>query len=82
MIRLSVEVWGRGKRFTTDVQAQSIIRAVSLATARHPGCKVQVIFPIDPETFFTAGDGRASGTTLLESSRPGTLSASPIVTDL
>jgi hypothetical protein len=48
MIRLSLEVWGRGRRFTAEVQAESIRGAVSLAAARHPGCEAQVVFLIHP----------------------------------
>ncbi len=50
MIQVSIKVGGA--RFRATVQAESIERAVSLASARYPGSEVSVLFPIDPEAFF------------------------------
>lgn len=57
MISVSVEMNSGSARFRTEVRAESIERAVRLAYARYPGCKARVLFPIDPTTFFAAGDG-------------------------
>jgi hypothetical protein len=38
-----------------EVCAQSISQAVGSIEERHPGRKVQVVFPIDPEEFFDGG---------------------------
>ncbi len=53
VIRISVEVDGdAGACFRTAVRAESIERAVGVASVRYPGSEVRVLFPIDPETFF------------------------------
>ncbi len=39
-------------RFRAEVQAESVERAVRLATARYPGGAVRVLLPIDPVAFF------------------------------
>ncbi len=56
MIRISIEV-GRVPHLKVAVRAQSIERAVSIASARYPGKEVRMLFPIDPEEFF---DGERS----------------------
>jgi hypothetical protein len=57
MIRVWVEVSGGSRaRFRTEVQAETIEQAVHLALASSPGCQCQVLFPIDPETFFIDGE--------------------------
>ena len=38
-----------------EVRAESISQAVGSIEERHPGRKVQVVFPIDPEEFFVGG---------------------------
>lgn len=52
VIRVPLEVKGRGSRFTAEVRAESIEQAIRLAIVRHPGCEARVLFPIDPEAFF------------------------------
>ncbi len=52
MIRVSVAVSSGAVRFRTEVQAESIERAVRLACVRYPGCEVRVLFPINPEVIF------------------------------
>ena len=69
MIRVSLEVRGARTRFTVGVQAESITQAVRSVIARHPGCEIRVLFPIDPEAFFAAGDDHTSGTMRLEAGR-------------
>ena len=73
VIRVSLAVRGTQTRFTVEVQAESITQAVSLTIDRHPGCDIKVLFPIDPEAFFAAGDERTSATMRLEAGRHGTL---------
>jgi len=53
MITVSVEVNSGGACFSVDVSANSIEGAIKLAGRRYPGYRVRVIFPIEPETFFT-----------------------------
>lgn len=58
MIEVSVEVIGGAARFRVTVRAESIERALEIVGERHPGRNVQLMFPLDPETFF-AGDSGA-----------------------
>jgi hypothetical protein len=58
MIRVWVEVnYGSRDRFRAEVQAETIERAVHLVSASYPGCQCQVLFPINPETFFAGDEG-------------------------
>ncbi len=67
MIEVSVEVRSGAGRFRAVVWAQSIERAVSLMSTRYPGCQAKVLFPIEPEAFFTnKGPVPASGMVLPE----------------
>ncbi len=52
MIRISVQVSSGTARFEVAVQAESIERALGIATRLNPGKECEVTFPIDPETFF------------------------------
>ena len=52
MVRVSVEVSSGDVCFSVDVLADSIEGAIRLAGSHYPGRKVQVLFPIEPETFF------------------------------
>lgn len=61
MIRVSLNIQSGAAHFRAAVWAESIERALSLADARYPGCKVKVLFPIDPEAFFVKGPVPASG---------------------
>jgi hypothetical protein len=56
VIKILIEV-GRVPLLKVAVRAQSIERAVGIASARYPGKEVRVLFPIDPEKFF---DGQES----------------------
>ena len=63
MIKVSVEVHEGATPLRAVVRAESITLAISAIERRHPGCKVRVVFPIDPEEFFVecpreAGAGR------------------------
>lgn len=58
MIEVPVEVVGGTARFRVTVRAESIHRALEIVGDRHPGRDVQLMFPLDPDTFF-AGDFEA-----------------------
>lgn len=62
MISVSVEVCSRGARFRATVSAESIEEAVCLAKARYPRGEARVLFPIDPELFFTVTTATVPGT--------------------
>jgi hypothetical protein len=51
MIRISVQVSSGTARFEVAVQAESIERALGIATRLNPGKECEVTFPIDPVTF-------------------------------
>jgi hypothetical protein len=53
MIRVCIEVDHATARPTTlYVRAESILRALEVAGEQYPGCVLNVVFPLDPETFF------------------------------
>jgi hypothetical protein len=52
MIRISVRVSDGTARFGVSIQAESIERALEIVGRQNPGSKCEVVFPIDPETFF------------------------------
>jgi hypothetical protein len=37
---------------TLFVRAESILRALEVAGKQNPGCALNVVFPLDPDTFF------------------------------
>lgn len=53
MIRVCIEVDRDTARSTTlFVRAESISRALEVAGEQNPGCALNVVFPLDPDTFF------------------------------
>ncbi len=68
MIKVAVEVREGTVPFRVAVEAGSISQAVSFIERRHPGRDVRVVFPIDPDEFFTGGR-EAAGTGRDESDR-------------
>ena len=52
MIRVLVEIKEEAAPLRVEVRAESISQAVGTIEELHPGRKVQVVFPIDPEGFF------------------------------
>jgi hypothetical protein len=52
MIRISALVSDGTARFGVSIQAESIERALEIVARQNPGGKCEVVFPIDPETFF------------------------------
>ena len=53
MIRVCIAAdCGEAHSTTLYVKAESIRRAIEVAEEHNPGCAVNVVFPLDPETFF------------------------------
>jgi hypothetical protein len=52
MIRISVQVSSGAVRFEVAVEAESIEQALAIAARQNPGKECEVMFPINPETFF------------------------------
>ena len=48
-------------RFYVAVRAENIERAVRIVKERYPGGKVEVLFPIEPDVFFTKDAASAWG---------------------
>ena len=59
MIRVFVEVAEEAVLLKMEVCAESISEAVGIVEELHPGCAVQVVFPIDPQEFFVEGSQQA-----------------------
>jgi hypothetical protein len=56
MIRVCIEVDRDTANPTTlFVRAASIVRALEVAEEQNPGCALNVVFPLDPDTFFVPG---------------------------
>ena len=61
MIRVSMEVCAEANSFfRVEVQARSVQQAVNITERHYPGATVQVVFPLDPETFFVKDDAAAA----------------------
>jgi hypothetical protein len=53
MVRVCIEVdRGAASPMTLIVRAESILRALEVAGKKNPDCAVNVVFPLDPDTFF------------------------------
>jgi hypothetical protein len=52
VIRVFIEVKEEAAPLRVEVRAESISQAVGAIEELHPGRRVQVVFPIDPEVFF------------------------------
>ena len=56
MIRVCIEVdRDTAKPTTLFVRAANIVRALEVAGEQNPGCALNVVFPLDPDTFFVPG---------------------------
>jgi len=64
MIEVSIEAGAESGRSSVRIRAESIRRALSLATELFPGGDVRVRFPVDPDGFFvedSAAESRMVG---------------------
>ena len=53
MVRVCIEVECGGADITTlAVKAENILRALEIVGEQNPGCALNVVFPLDPDTFF------------------------------
>jgi len=53
MIKVCIEVdRDTASPTTLFVRAESIVRALEVAREQNPGCALNVVFPLDPDTFF------------------------------
>ena len=53
MVRVCIEVdRDTASPSTLFVRAESLVRALEVAGEHNPGCAVNVVFPLDPDTFF------------------------------
>lgn len=68
MIQVSVELGDDSTDFRVSVRAESIERAVSLASEQYPGSQIKVLFPIDPESFFIENQALVGAPVSLEMS--------------
>ena len=65
MIRVCIVAdCGEAHSTTLYVKAESIRRAIEVAEEHNPGCAMNVVFPLDPETFFVqdSPEGVEAGT--------------------
>jgi len=65
MIRVCIAAdCGEAHSTTLYVKAESIRRAIEVAEEHNPGCAMNVVFPLDPETFFVqdSPEGVEAGT--------------------
>ena len=65
MVRVCIDVECGGSGTTTlAVKAESILRALEIAGEQNPGCALHVVFPLDPDTFFSrdGSEGVEAGT--------------------
>jgi hypothetical protein len=65
MVRVCIKVDCGGSGSTTlSVRAENILRALELAGEQNPDCALNVVFPLDPDTFFVgdAQEGVEAGT--------------------
>ena len=65
MVRVRIEVECVGSGTTTlAVKAENILRALEIAGEQNPGCVLNVVFPLDPDTFFVrdGSEGVKAGT--------------------
>jgi hypothetical protein len=61
MIKIAIEVRSSAARFKVALLAESIEGALEIAKRYNPGKECQVVFPIDPESFFVEDDPGRGG---------------------
>ena len=53
MVRVCIKVeCGEAGPTTLAVRAENILRALEIAGEQNPDCALNVVFPLDPDTFF------------------------------
>ncbi len=61
MIRVCIEVdRDTASPTTLFVRAESIVRALEVAGEENPGCALNVVFPLDPDTYFVRDASKRS----------------------
>ncbi len=68
MVRVCIEVECGGAGTTTvAVKAENILQALEIAGEQNPGCALNVVFPLDPDTFFVrdGSEGVEAGTAVI-----------------
>jgi hypothetical protein len=61
MVRVCIKVeCGEAGPNTLAVRAENILRALEIAGERNPGCTLNVVFPLDPDTFFVRDDSEGA----------------------
>ena len=56
MVRVCIKVeCGGADPRTLSVRAENILHALQIAGEQNPGCALNVVFPLDPDTFFVRG---------------------------
>lgn len=55
MIRVSVEVCSGGGRLRASVWAENIEQALNLVKSYYPSGEINLVFPIEPGSFFVDG---------------------------
>jgi hypothetical protein len=56
LIQVAIEVRSGAASFQVSVRARSIRRAISLVRGTYPGAEVSLVFPVEPESFFSGDD--------------------------
>jgi uncharacterized iron-regulated membrane protein len=78
VIRVVIEAVRGRDRLWVAVRARTIREALDAASERYPDGEVELIFPIEAESFFTAGELGLSGASLREMGEaPARIYASP-----
>jgi hypothetical protein len=54
MTTVLIDVVEGDVHFLVSVRAESIRRSLELVKQRYSGCEARVVFPLDPELFFSA----------------------------
>ena len=61
MVKVCIQVNCGGDSATTlSVMAESLMRALEVAEEQNPGCALNVVFPLDPDTFFVREDSEGA----------------------
>ena len=62
MVRVCIRIdCGDANSTTLSVKAENIRRALQMAEEQNPGCALNVVFPLDPDTFFVRDAAESVG---------------------